>query len=109
MNSGKYSKPIRKEIQSLAGKALENELHDALLTLLEKIDNWKSGKISSISLTEEIRVFSTQKAKEICKLYDYQNEDFSVARAMSKGLLNTEAISPGVTEELKKLIDGFKG
>jgi len=100
------TKSQRKHIRSLAQRAYEKELSQALNSLHERFQKWQVNELSPWDLSEDIHNFHDGTARELYKFYEMTNNfEFSVAHAVAKGILDFEEIEENCRALLQPKID----
>ncbi len=100
------TKSQRKHIRSLAQRAYEKELSQALNSLHERFQKWHANEISPWDLSEDIHKFHDGTARELYKFYEMtHNFEFSVAHAVAKDILDFEEIEENCRALLQPKID----
>ena len=103
------TKSQRKHIRSLAQRAYEKELSQALNSLHERFQKWHANVISPWDLSEDIHKFYDGTARELYKFYEMtSNFEFSVAHAVAKGILDFEEIEENCRAFLRLKIDSLR-
>ena len=103
-----YPKAVKKKLSHLAGLAHQRELDQYLSALAEKFDAWRNKEIDCWGLTEAIHRFHQKDAKEVYKLYRYNDDcDGQVARGIRFGLLKREEVDEDVLTSIEDLMHAF--
>ena len=89
-----HSKAIRHELRQLAGRAHEEELRRALLTLANHFDAWKAGELDSFDLSDQIHAFHNGASRVLYNRYTGGMHEVTVASALARGILTPDDISP---------------
>ena len=103
-----YSKSIKRELRALAAIAYERELRSALDNLDSHFSRWRSGKMDSITLHQQIHDYYTGISRELFKQYNYGQDDTNVANAFVRDILRRDEVSASVSEAISNLIDLFE-
>jgi hypothetical protein len=94
-------------LRQLAEEAWEAELNDELEELFESFTNWADKGLSAFELSEQIHEFHNGIARELYKRYT-GDPAAAVARAIARGFLGEEALTPELRAELMPLITYFQ-
>ena len=82
-----YPKPIKRQLRTLAAKAYETELEQALGELAEAFDLWRADKRSAAELSEKVHHFDIGPARTLDERYNTVQLNLLVAYALVTGLL----------------------
>lgn len=104
-----YSKKERAELRRLASEAHERELGSHLAELDKSFAKWRSGKLASSELSDEIHEFHQHAAREVWSAYQVRDEGFLVARAVAKGILSQDEVPQPLLEKLQDSLASFEG
>jgi hypothetical protein len=103
------TKSQRKHIRSLAQRAYEKELSQALNSLHERFQKWHANEISPWDLSEDIHKYHDGTARDLYKFYEMtRNFEFSVAHAVANGVLDFEEIEENCRPLLQLKIDHLR-
>jgi hypothetical protein len=94
-------------LRQLAEEAWETELNEELEELFESFTIWADKGLSAFELSEQIHEFHNDISRELYKRYT-GDPAAAVARAMARGILGEEALTPELHEDLKALITYFQ-
>ena len=100
-----YSKKTKKLMRELMGKTYEEELRRALIPLSEAFDQWKEGGTESGELSDLIHEFNRGPARKLFVNYDGKMDDFMVASAVARGILDRKEVPQELLEQLADLIE----
>jgi hypothetical protein len=93
MQQSELPKAIKRAMRALVGIAHETELKRALEELYGSFQEWKSGEIDSIELSDEIHNFHNGPNRDIYLRYASKlNLRFLVRQALAEGTLQEAAV-----------------
>ncbi|NTW59938.1 MAG: hypothetical protein HGB21_16075 [Nitrospirae bacterium] len=102
-----YPKKIKKLIRECAAEAHERELHRELTRLDRHFAEWRSGRLGSGALSEEIHQYEQGPSRELFKRYSGNLPDMMVAYAVAAGILKREEIPAELLEALAGPLEYF--
>jgi hypothetical protein len=103
MERRELPKAIKRAMRSLVGLAHENELSRALDELYGDFQEWKSGRIDPVELSDRIHKFHDGANRQIYLCYTGRLDPlFLVRRALEEGLIQKAA----VPKELRPYVEG---
>ena len=88
-----HSRAVRHELRQLAGRAHEEELRRALLSLANQFDQWKAGALDSFDLSDQIHAFHNGASRVLYNRYTGGMHEVTVASALARGILTRDEIS----------------
>jgi len=102
-------KPIKKQLQILAGLAYKRELEAELGKLYENFAEWKSGKIDPWELSEKIHKFHNGASRDLYNYYNDQRfpEDI-VAFAIRSEVFTRDEIPAEVWPYVEPILNRFQ-
>jgi hypothetical protein len=102
------SKAGRKHFRELADLSYERELGRALDELLLQFERWKKGEIDAFELNEKIHEHHNGIARELYKLYASGEADFTVVRALVRGILEEKEVDERFLPFLRPTLEYYK-
>lgn len=103
------TKPEKRAVRELLGKAHEAEIAAALVDVESAIQEWRRGQILPGDVSERINRFHKEN-QEIFKQYNYLDPMLALARAVAFGFITAEQVPDALrlrVNELKTLVDGL--
>jgi hypothetical protein len=77
------------------------ELHD-------RFHDWLKERIDSFAMSDLIHEFHDGPARDLYVIYNRLNPEMQVARALARGILTEDEVTPQLHEELSNAIEFFK-
>jgi hypothetical protein len=93
-------KRVSRVLRQLAATAYQEELRRALIPLAEAFDAWKSGEVHNDDLLQRIHAFDHGPAHELSRRYDRRLLKFSVAQAITSGIIKKQRVPREVLDHL---------
>ena len=103
-----YSKAAKRTFAQLNNLAYQRELDVYLNPLFEKLNQWKSGAISSIEISNILFDFVKDESKNMYLKYTSGMNDMMVARAFVLGYISREEIPDNVFDLIQDQIHFYQ-
>lgn len=103
-----YSKRELSKLRDLASEAYERELGEHLAELEKSFAAWRSGKLLSSELSNEIHDFHQHTARDVFSSYQLPHPSMIVARAIAAGILKHSEVPESLQTKLRDEIAVFK-
>ena len=103
-----FSKSHKSRLRHLAARLNELEVKESLAPLSRKFDDWKSGKITSLELSELLHEYDYRDSRRLWSRYQTKRQDSLVALGYVRGHLSETDIGPDLLMELQNLIQFYR-
>ena len=103
-----YNKAAKRIFAQLNDLAYQRELDDYLNSLFEKFNQWKSGTISGIEISNLLFDFVKGESKDLYLKYTSRMHDMMVARAFVLGYVSREEIPDNVFDLIQDQIHFYQ-
>jgi hypothetical protein len=104
------SKEARRAIRDAASVAYERELSDALFSLAETFEEWKSGSRNAFDVSDAIHEFHQGEARELFNRYGSGSvPDLAVAGAVARGIMTLNEIPPSGRDHIAGIVQAIRG
>lgn len=105
-----FSKKTNKKLKELLRQAYANELNKHLSELSKKFDDWKEKKTDCWELSDCIHTFHEGISHDLFNAYNARgiNDAYMIARALTKNLIEREAIPDEAIDAVEKCVDFFE-
>ena len=98
------TKPQKRHLNELAGRAYERELSHAIDSVQREIQKWKDNEISCWDVDKKIHSYHDDEARSLYKTYVMLNDPrVAVAQAVVKGILDISEVK----EDCRSLLEGL--
>jgi hypothetical protein len=93
----------------LAELAYERELSLELTKLASDFDAWRAKEVTCWDLSDRIHEFHDGASRELYAIYNRLKPEFTVGRAVVRGLLLDDDVPPEVRPEIESSIEFARG
>ena len=97
----------RRVLRRLVHLAHRRELAEQLAELGTCVDRWRAGEMDEFALSDHIHNFHDGVARDLFRTYVQGELELAVARAVAKGVLRAEEVTPDILESLQDSIACF--
>jgi hypothetical protein len=105
----RFSKSVKKQLHTLAGRAYELELTAALTGLESLFASWRAGNMNAFDLNDAIHAFHDGPARELYKTYVMARQpEWNVASAVERKILSEVEVGPEVMQALARNIEALR-
>lgn len=106
-NPNRPSKALRKQLMEQVGRARKVELTAALGELAGQFDRWRAGELDVDDLDQAVHRYHNGTARLIWRRYEDADRDpeLLVARAVVRGLIARESLSPEILAQIAPILD----
>jgi hypothetical protein len=100
-----FSKMERAQLRALVEEAWKGELDQALGNLLEAFKRWAGHDLDTFDLSGRIHEFHDGASRELYKRYAGLPAHLAVGYAVSRGILDRNALDPSLLQKLLPMIE----